>query len=306
MMEERRLTAQQRAEQRRRREMAEERLPAQDQCIELARSRGERTDQAAPVSAASGYRPSWASDGPAWGGGSGASIPPSSWPPPDQPYPKPAGDPVSEDTVNDSTRAWKFWGWFFGLGGLTMLLYVPGFVALAFMADKTGYRRRDWLMTLIPVWGLVVQIRILWRRNKFVAETWEKVAMAVGLTVFAFSWLLILLSLVLAAVSEPAADVPDFDERAADVAEPVFDEVLAVESPVVTTPTTSSADLIYEEGMRRYDEEVTCYEHFERQLDNIEDGVNAGVYLGPTGMLAFETALDRAQSTYDNCLARTD
>lgn len=305
-MEERRLTAQQRAEQRRRRGMAEERLLARDQRIDLDRRRGERTSQPTPVAAAGDYRPSWASNGPAWGGGSGASIPPSSPPPPDRPYPKPAGDLVSGDMVSDSTRVWKFWGWFFAIGGLTMLLYVPGFVAIAFMADKTGYRRRDWLMTLIPVWGLVVQTRILWRRNKFVALTWEKVAMAIGLTVFAFSWLLILLSLVLAAVSEPAADIPDFDERAADVAEPVFDEVPSVEVPIVTTPTTSFADLVYEEEIRRYDEEVACYEHFERQLDNIEDGVNAGVYLGPTGMLAFETALGRTQSTYDNCLARID
>lgn len=305
-MEERRLTAQQRAEQRRRGEGMEDRLSAPDQRTELDRQRDDSISQAAPVAAAGGYRPSWAGDGPAWGGGSGASIPPSSPLPPAQPYPKPAGDPASGDTVSDSSRAWKFWGWFFAIGGLTMLLYVPGFVAVAFMADKTGYRRRDWLMTLIPVWGLVVQTRILWRRNKFVAETWEKVAMAIGLTVFAFSWLLILLSLVLAAVSDPAADIPEFDELAADVAEPVFDEVPNVEAPVVTTPTTSFADLVYEEEVRRYDEEVACYEHFERQLDSIEDGVNANAYLGPTGMLAFETALSRAQSTYDNCLTRID
>ncbi len=152
-----------------------------------------------------------------------------------------------------------------------MLLYVPGLVAIAFMADKTGYRRRDWLMTLIPVWGLVVQIRILWRRNKFVAETWETVAMVIGLTVFAFSWLLILLSLVLAAVSDPAADIPDFDELAADVAGPTSEEAPSFELPISTTPTTSFADLAYEEEIRRYDEEVACYGHFERQLDNVED-----------------------------------
>ncbi len=295
-MEERRLTAQQRAEQRRRGERVEERLLAPDQRTELDRQRDDSISRAAPVAAAGGYRPSWASDGPAWGGGSGASIPPSSPPPPAQPHPTPAGDPVSSDTVSDSTRAWKFWGWFFAIDGLTMLLYVPGLVAIAFMADKTGYRRRDWLMTLIPVWGLVVQIRILWRRNKFVAETWETVAMVIGLTVFAFSWLLILLSLVLAAVSDPAADIPDFDELAADVAGPTSEEAPSVELPMSTTPTTSFVDLVYEEETRRY----------ERQLDNIEDGANADVYSGPTGMLAFETALGRARSTYDNCLTGID
>ena len=193
MTEERRLTAQQRAEQRRRRGNMEERLLPRDRGIELNRRPDERASQAAPVGPATGYRPSLASHAPAWGGGSGPSIPPSYPPSPDQAHPTPAGDPVSGDTVSDSTRAWKFWGWFFAIGGLTILLYVPGFVAIAFMAEKTGYRRRDWLMTLIPVWGLVVLTRILWRRNKFVAETWEKVAMATGLTVYALFWLLILL-----------------------------------------------------------------------------------------------------------------
>ena len=55
------------------------------------------------------------------------------------------------------------------------------------------------------------------------------------------------------------------------MAEPVFDEVHNIEAPIVTTPTTSFADLAYEEEIRRYDEEVACYEHFERQLDNVED-----------------------------------
>ncbi len=112
---------------------------------------------------------------------------------------------------------------------------------------------------------------------------------------------------MLAAVSDPAADIPDFDELAADVAGPTSEEVHNVELPISTTPTTSFADLAYEEEIRRYDEEVACYATgFERQLDNVEDGVNAGVYSGPTGMLAFETALGRARSTYDNCLARID
>jgi hypothetical protein len=40
---------------------------------------------------------------------------------------------------------------------------VVALVAMAFIAPRVGYRVRDTFMLLIPIWGLVIVLKLLWR-----------------------------------------------------------------------------------------------------------------------------------------------
>ena len=40
---------------------------------------------------------------------------------------------------------------------------VTALVAMAFIAPRVGYRIRDTFMLLIPIWGLVILLKLLWR-----------------------------------------------------------------------------------------------------------------------------------------------
>ena len=50
---------------------------------------------------------------------------------------------------------------------------VVSLVAIAFIAPRVGYRVRDTFMLLIPIWGLLILFKLLWRLACSRRHYWE-------------------------------------------------------------------------------------------------------------------------------------
>jgi hypothetical protein len=71
----------------------------------------------------------------------------------------------STSTIGSQDPGFAHFLRFFGVFVLWYVATVPalGLIWLAFIFNRVGYRKRDVLMMLIPIWSAIVSVRALWR-----------------------------------------------------------------------------------------------------------------------------------------------